>query len=72
MKISIITVCLNSEATIEHTIQSVISQTYSDIEYILIDGKSSDKTMALVHQYKEHFDKIVSERNEKFLNITAN
>lgn len=48
MKISIITVCFNSEATIVDTVRSVASQTYQDIEHLVIDGQSSDKTVQLV------------------------
>lgn len=44
MKISIITVVFNNEATIREAIKSVLSQSYQDIEYIIIDGKSSDST----------------------------
>ncbi len=53
--ISIITVCLNSEKTIERTLQSVVKQTYSNIEYIIIDGKSTDKTLNIINKYKEIF-----------------
>jgi len=63
MKISIITVCLNCESTIEDTIRSVTSQTYKSIEYILIDGRSSDNTMVIVNKYKDHIDQIVSEKD---------
>jgi glycosyltransferase involved in cell wall biosynthesis len=47
LKVSIITVCYNSADTIESTIQSVLSQDYPAIEYIIVDGKSSDATLAL-------------------------
>lgn len=63
MKISIITSSLNSEKTIEKTIKSVISQEYPDIEYILIDGGSTDHTMDIVEKYRSHFAYIVSEKD---------
>ena len=53
MKISIITVSKNAEDTIEDTIRSVIAQTYGNIEYIIIDGKSEDKTMSLISKYRK-------------------
>lgn len=53
MKISIITVCFNSEKTIEDTLKSVQSQTYPNIEYIVIDGNSKDCTNEIVSKYKD-------------------
>jgi len=44
-KVSVITVCKNAEDYIEETIKSVVSQTYNNIELIVIDGKSTDKTL---------------------------
>jgi glycosyltransferase involved in cell wall biosynthesis len=61
MKVSIITVCFNSAATIRDTIESVLSQSYPDIEYIVIDGGSRDETMAIVSEYSGQIAKIVSE-----------
>jgi len=55
MKISIITVCFNSEKTIEDTIKSVLSQTYQNYEYLIIDGKSSDNTLNIVKKYEPLF-----------------
>lgn len=53
LKISIITVCLNSSNTIEDTIKSVISQTYDNIEYIVQDGQSTDNTLSIVCKYEQ-------------------
>lgn len=64
MKVSILTVCYNSEVTIEDTIKSVLSQTYTDIEYILIDGKSTDSTIEIIQRHKEGIAKIISEKDE--------
>ncbi|TFY92011.1 glycosyltransferase [Pseudomonas kairouanensis] len=61
MKISIITVSYNSEKTIRDTIESVLAQTYSDIEYIIVDGGSKDNTMGVVAEYAESIATIVSE-----------
>ena len=61
MKISIITVVRNGDATIEQTIRSVQQQDYQDVEHILIDGASTDQTMSIVGRYKTHFSSIVSE-----------
>lgn len=55
MRISIITVCYNSEKTIERTIKSVLAQIVDDLEYILIDGESEDQTMGIIMQYEKAF-----------------
>lgn len=65
MKISVITVCYNSEKTIEETIKSVISQDYKDLEYIIIDGASTDGTLDVIREYQKQFPIIlVSEKDE--------
>lgn len=61
MKISIITVAYNAEKTIKDTIESVLSQTHPDIEYIIIDGLSKDSTMEIVKSYQNKIHTVVSE-----------
>lgn len=53
IKVTIITVCHNEEKKIEATILSVLKQTYEDIEYILIDGNSQDKTLQIIEKYSQ-------------------
>jgi glycosyltransferase involved in cell wall biosynthesis len=62
-KLSIITVVYNSEQFIERTIQSVLGQTYSNIEYIIIDGGSSDKTIDLIKKYNSLSGNWISEKD---------
>jgi glycosyltransferase involved in cell wall biosynthesis len=64
MKVSIITVCFNSENTIKDTIESVKSQTYTDIEYIVIDGCSKDKTLDILDDYSDSIDILISEKDQ--------
>ncbi len=64
MKISIITVCYNSQDTIEKTFQSVQNQTYKNIEYIVVDGGSSDATLKVVEKYRDLVSKFVSEPDD--------
>lgn len=60
-KFSIITVTYNAADTIEDTIQSVITQQYHNVEYIIVDGKSTDATMDIVAKYAGRITKVVSE-----------
>lgn len=55
MKLSLITVTYNSDATLAYTIDSVLSQTYPDIEYIIVDGASKDNTIAVIKEYEPKF-----------------
>lgn len=55
IKVSIIIVCLIVKKTIQRTIKSVLCQTYDDIEYIIVDGRSIDRTMEIVESYMSRF-----------------
>jgi Glycosyltransferases involved in cell wall biogenesis len=59
MKISIITICFNNEKDIRLTLESVINQTYNDIEYIIVDGSSTDSTLNIIKEYE--IEKVISE-----------
>lgn len=67
--ISIVTIAYNSESTIRQTIESVLTQTYPNIEYIIVDGKSNDATVSVAESYTDKFDKrgivytIISEKD---------
>lgn len=61
LKISIITVTYNAESTINNCIESVIGQNYRNIEYIIIDGASTDKTVQIIEKYKNQIAVFVSE-----------
>ncbi len=66
-KISIITPCFNSERTIRGTIESVLDQTYKNIEYIIVDGGSTDGTVNIIREYYPKFNgrmKYVSEKDK--------
>jgi len=65
MKITIITVCYNAAKTIEETIKSVISQDYQDLEYIIIDGASTDGTKEIIEKYKKIFPIIYISEKDK-------
>lgn len=69
--VTVLTTVYNCESTIERTIKSVLNQTYNNIEYIIIDGCSTDKTLEIARSYQELFDKtdgrslkIISEKDK--------
>jgi len=61
MKVSIITVVWNNKETIRDSIDSILSQTYQNIEYIIVDGGSNDGTVDVVKSYGDKIDKFISE-----------
>jgi glycosyltransferase len=64
MKVSIITVCYNSQETIEDTLLSIQKQDYKDIEYIVVDGASSDGTLAIIDRFSDLVDHVISEPDD--------
>ena len=70
MLVSIITVSFNSENTIRSTIESVLSQTYPCVEYIIVDGASTDNTVSVAREYQSRFDergyqyRVISEKDK--------
>ena len=61
MKVSVITISYNAVSVIEDTIQSVLNQSYKDIEYIIIDGGSTDGTVDIIKKYQDKINYWVSE-----------
>jgi glycosyltransferase involved in cell wall biosynthesis len=64
LKISVITVCRNAEATIEQTLDSVASQDHDAVEYLVIDGGSTDRTLDILHDHAARITHLVSEPDE--------
>ncbi len=62
--VSVITVCLNAEKTIRQTIESVLKQTYKPIEYIVVDGVSTDSTLKIVDEYRKEIAVVIREKDE--------
>lgn len=54
--ITVVTVVFNGEATLEQTIQSVVNQTYDNVEYIVVDGNSTDRTLEIIKKYEDKID----------------
>lgn len=63
MRVSIITACLNNQDTLEDTIKSVLAQSYPDIEYIVVDGNSTDGTREIIERHSARIAKVISETN---------
>jgi len=63
-KITIITVVKNAENTLENCIKSVLSQNYNNLEYIVIDGNSSDRTKEIINKYKNNISRIIIEDDD--------
>jgi glycosyltransferase involved in cell wall biosynthesis len=64
MKVSVITISYNSVDTIEDTIQSVIEQDYHNLEYVLIDGGSTDGTLKIIEKYRNRITKFITEKDQ--------
>lgn len=60
LKISLITACFNSESTIRHTLESVQAQSYRNVEYIVVDGGSSDRTLSILQDYRNSISTLIS------------
>lgn len=67
-KISVITITFNSEKTLERTIKSIIQQNYKNLEYIIVDGGSTDGTLNIIDKYKNYITKWISEPDEGISN----
>ncbi|MET3501912.1 glycosyltransferase involved in cell wall biosynthesis [Mucilaginibacter rubeus] len=63
-RLSVITIVYNNVRDIERTIRSVINQTYTNIEYIIVDGLSNDGTLQVIDKYKSQITKFISEKDE--------
>jgi glycosyltransferase involved in cell wall biosynthesis len=64
LEISIITVVRNNKEFVESCLESVLGQTYADIEYIVIDGASTDGTREIIDRYKYRISRFVSEKDK--------
>lgn len=64
LKVSIITACLNNAGTLESAMQSVFEQDYPNLEYIVIDGASTDGTKEILEKYKDRINVLISEKDK--------
>ncbi len=64
MKMTVVTVVLNDEAHLRGTIESVLGQDWSNVEYIIIDGGSTDSTFSIIKEYRTKIHRIISERDD--------
>lgn len=62
--ISVITICYNAEATIKDTVQSVLGQDYNALEYVIVDGASTDATMSILSAFSDPRIRLISEKDE--------
>ena len=63
MKLSIITITYNAESVLEKTIKNVLSQSYNNFEYIIVDGLSTDNTLAIISKYASRINQVISEKD---------
>ena len=63
-RVSVVTVALNAESWLEQAIQSVLDQTWPDLEYIVVDGGSTDGTLNIINTYRKNIDHVISEKDE--------
>ena len=63
MRVSVVTVCFNASETIENTLASVAAQSHPDVEHIIVDGGSTDDTLAIVARFP-HVSRVVSEQDD--------
>lgn len=63
MKLTVITISYNEKSTIKQTIESVLAQDFTDFEYIIVDGKSTDGTMEIINEFSDKFSLVISEED---------
>src|SRR5258707_957655 len=62
-KVTVVTVVLNAVDVLDRTVRSVVDQDYPDLEYVVVDGQSTDGTLTLLHDYRDRIHQFVSERD---------